>query len=156
MLQDKDSAISKYISRLDVWGMAFGVMVGWGIFVMPGTTFLPVAGPLGTLIAMLAGMAIMLVIGYNFSYLMGRNGQPGGVYAYAKEAFGRDHAFLSSWFLCLSYLTVVFLNATALFIVARLLLGDALQIGYSYTVAGHKVFLTEAMVSVVSEPCSCS
>ena len=150
MLQDKNSALSKYLSRLDVWGMAFGVMVGWGIFVMPGTTFLPVAGPLGTLIAMLAGMAIMLVIGYNFSYLMGRNGQPGGVYAYAKEAFGRDHAFLSSWFLCLSYLTVVFLNATALFIVARLLLGDALQIGYSYTVAGHKVFLTEAMVSVVS------
>ena len=29
-------------------------------------------------------------------------------------------------------------------------MGDALQIGYSYTVAGHKVFLTEAMVSVVS------
>ena len=67
MLQDKNSALSKYLSRLDVWGMAFGVMVGWGIFVMPGTTFLPVAGPLGTLIAMLAGMAIMLVIGYNFS-----------------------------------------------------------------------------------------
>ena len=26
MLQDKNSAISKYLSRLDVWAMAFGVI----------------------------------------------------------------------------------------------------------------------------------
>ena len=41
---------NKYLSRLDVWGMALGCMVGWGAFVMPGTTFLPIAGPAGTII----------------------------------------------------------------------------------------------------------
>ena len=42
----------RYLSPLDVWAIAFGCTVGWGAFMMPGTTFLPVAGPLGTVIAM--------------------------------------------------------------------------------------------------------
>ena len=53
---------------LDVWALAFGCMVGLGTFVMPGTPFLPVAGPLGTVIAMAAGMLIMLVIGSNIAF----------------------------------------------------------------------------------------
>lgn len=65
-------ALDRYLSPIDVWGMAFGCMVGWGVFAMPGNTFLPVAGPFGTTIAMLIGMVIMLVIGNNFSYLMSR------------------------------------------------------------------------------------
>ena len=92
--------LDRYLSPVDVWAMAFGCMVGWGVFAMPGTTFLPVAGPAGTLISMLLGMAFMLVIGSNFSYLMGRSPMTGGAYTYSKEAFGRDHAFLCSWFLC--------------------------------------------------------
>ena len=113
--------LDRYLSKLDVWGMAFGCMVGWGVFAMPGNTFLPVAGPAGTVIAMAIGMVIMLVIAGNFSYLMGRSSITGGVYSYTKEAFGRDHAFLSSWFLCLSYLTIVFLNGTAMFFIVRIL-----------------------------------
>ncbi len=87
--------LDRYLSPLDVWGMAFGCMVGWGVVAMPGTTFLPVAGPAGTALAMLIGMVIMLIIAANFSYLMGRNSMTGGVYSYTKEAFGRDHAFLT-------------------------------------------------------------
>ncbi len=37
----------RYLSSLDAWAIAFGCIVGWGAFVMPGTTFLPVAGPFG-------------------------------------------------------------------------------------------------------------
>ena len=91
--------LDRYLSVIDVWAMAFGCMVGWGVFAMPGTTFLPVAGPLGTVISMLIGMVIMLIIADNLSYMMGRSPLTGGIYTYTKEAFGRDHAFLSSWFL---------------------------------------------------------
>ena len=100
--ENRVKPLDRYLSPLDVWGMAFGCMVGWGVFAMPGTTFLPVAGPAGTALAMLISMVIMLVIAENFSYLMSRSSMTGGVYSYTKEAFGRDHAFLSSWFLCLS------------------------------------------------------
>ena len=58
---DTIKALDRYLSPVDVWSMAFGCMVGWGVFAMPGNTFLPVAGPAGTLIAMLSGMCIMLV-----------------------------------------------------------------------------------------------
>ena len=137
-----------YLSGLDVWSMAFGCMVGWGAFVMPGTTFLPIAGPLGTIIAMFVSTIIMLVIGYNFAFLMNRNPGTGGVYSYTREVFGRDHAFLSSWFLCLSYLTIVFLNGTALFVVLRTIFGNAIHTGFHYTVSGNRIYLGEILVSV--------
>ena len=85
--------LDRYLSPVDVWAIAFGCMVGWGVFAMPGSTFLPVAGPAGTLISMVLGMAFMLIIGANISFLMGRYPGTGGFYSYTKEAFGRDHAF---------------------------------------------------------------
>ena len=141
--------LDRYLKPWDAWAIAFGCMVGWGVFAMPGTTFLPVAGPAGTLISMLLGMAFMLVIGGNFSYLMGRSPMTGGVYSYTKEAFGRDHAFLCSWFLCLSYLTIVFLNGTALFIIVRTLFADVAQSGFHYSVAGNTIYLGETLISVL-------
>ena len=141
--------LDRYLSPLDVWALAFGCMVGWGVFAMPGTTFLPVAGPWGTVIAMLIGMIIMLIIGGNFSFLMRRSPMTGGVYSYTKEAFGRDQAFLSAWFLCLAYLTIVFLNGTALFFIVRTLFADVTQGGFHYTVAGNEIYLGETLVSVL-------
>ena len=141
--------LAKYLSQVDVFAMAFGCMVGWGVFAMPGNTFLPVAGPAGTLIAMIIGMAIMLIIGNNLAYLMKRSSITGGIYSYTKEAFGRDHAFLGSWFLCLSYLTIVFLNGTALFYIIRILSGPAVMKGMHYSVAGNNIYLNEVIVSAL-------
>ncbi len=141
--------LDRYLTPMDVWAIAFGCMVGWGVFAMPGTTFLPVAGPAGTMISMLLGMAFMLIIGADCSFLMGRSAVTGGIYSYTKEAFGRDHAFLSSWFLCLSYLTIVFLNGTALFIIVRTLFTDVSQNGFHYSVAGNTIYLGETLVSVL-------
>ncbi|MBQ2640946.1 MAG: amino acid permease [Lachnospiraceae bacterium] len=140
--------MARYLMPVDVWAIAFGCSIGWGAFVMPGTTFLPIAGPAGTLVAMLLSTALMLVIGYNYAWLMRNRPRKGGVYAYTKEAFGRDHAFLCSWFLSLSYLTVVFLNATALFIISRVLLDDIPQIDFHYQFAGIEIYPGEIALSV--------
>ena len=141
--------LDRYLAPVDVWAMAFGCMVGWGVFAMPGTTFLPVAGPAGTCIALAIGTLIMLLIGSNFTYLMGKSPMTGGIYTYTKDAFGRDHAFLSFWFLCLSYLTIVFLNGTALFLVVRILFSQTAQTGLHYVIAGNTVYLKETVVSVI-------
>ena len=150
LMTHKGKILDKYLSRLDVWSMALGIMVGWGAFVMPGTFFLPVAGPLGTIIAMVASTLIMLVIGTNFAYLMERSPKTGGVYTFTKEAFGRDHAFISSWFLCLSYMTIVFLNGTALFVVARITMAPLVKNSWSYSVAGHNIYIAEVAASVLA------
>ena len=47
--------LGAYLSPLAVIALSFGYAVGWGSFVMPGTTFLPAAGPLGTAVAMAIG-----------------------------------------------------------------------------------------------------
>ena len=145
-----NKAPGKNLSPLDVWAIAFGCMVGWGSLVMPGSTFLPVAGPAGTIIAMTVGTIVMLIIGYNFAFLMKRIPLTGGVYTYTKKAFGRDHAFISSWFLCLSYLTIVFLNGTALFIVLKTIFGDVVQTGLHYSISGNDIYIGELIVSVIA------
>ncbi len=141
---------ARYLNPADVWAMAFGCIVGWGAFVMPGTTFLPLAGPFASVLAILTGMAIMLVIGKNYSYLMRKKPGTGGAYSYTKEAFGRDHAFVCTWFLSLSYLTIVFLNATALFVMSRTVSGDMLQKGFHYQVAGYDIYLGELVLSALA------
>ena len=60
-----NDTLKPYLSPLNVWALSFGCAVGWGAFVMPGTVFLPIAGPLGTALGMVIGGVIMLIIGYN-------------------------------------------------------------------------------------------
>lgn len=137
----------RYLNPLDVWAIAFGCIVGWGSFVMPGTDFLPMAGPFGSFMALGVGALIMLVIGHNYSYLMKKMPGTGGTYSYTKKAFGKDHAFICSWFLSLSYVTIVFLNATALFVMARTVAGSTLQFGFHYQIAGYDIYFGELLLS---------
>lgn len=140
----------RYLSPMDVLAIAFGCTIGWSAFVLPGTTFLPLGGPVGTLVSMMICVAIMLIIGANFSYLMTQRPGTGGMYVYTKEAFGREHAFFCAWFISLAYLTILFINATSLFSVIRLLFGRRLQIGYySYQIGGNVIFLGEVAAAFV-------
>ena len=140
----------KNLSFVDVWAIAFGCIVGWGSLVMPGTTFLPIAGPMGTVIAMAVSTVLMLIIGRNHSYLMTVRPGEGGIYTYTKDAFGRDHAFLCAWFLIISYLTVVFMNATALFVVARTMFDKLFQFGFHYKIADYDIYFGEILLSAIA------
>ncbi len=140
--------LNKYLSPLNVWALSFGCAVGWGAFVMPGTTFLPIAGPAGTVIGMTIGAAIMLLIGYNYHFMMNRYPNAGGTYSYAKKTLGYDHGFLSAWFLILVYIAIIWANATALPIIFRNFFGNAFQFGFHYEIAGYTVYFGEALLSL--------
>ena len=92
------------LSRVEVWALAFGSIIGWGAFVMPGSTFLPDAGPFGSGIALGLGAVIMCLIAFNFKYMMNRYPSSGGPFLYTSKVFGYDHGFVCAWFLGLSYL----------------------------------------------------
>ena len=141
------SGLRRHLSPLGAWALIFGCSVGWGSFVMPGTTFLPLAGPLGAAIGLAVGTVVMGVVGLNFYYMMNRYPDSGGAYSYAKHVLGHDHGFLNAWCLILVYLAIVWANATVIPIVFRKLLGDALQWGACYQLAGFKVYLGEALIS---------
>ncbi len=144
----ENTKLKPYLSPLNVWALSFGCAVGWGAFVMPGTTFLPIGGPLGVALGMAVGGVIMLIIGCNYHFMMNKYPDAGGTYAYAKRVLGYDHGFLSSWFLILVYIAITWANATALPIICRKLLGATFQFGFHYTVAGFDVYFGEALLSL--------
>ena len=143
-----NSKLKHYLSPLNVWALSFGCAVGWGAFVMPGTTFLPIAGPLGTIIGMSIGGLVMLIIGFNYHYMMNRYPDAGGTYAFSKKVFGYDHGLMSAWFLILVYIAITWANATALPLIFRKFLGDVFQFGFHYQIAGYDVYLGEALLSL--------
>ena len=55
-----------YLSPLAVIALSFGYAVGWGSFILPGTTFLPDAGPMGTIIGLLIGTVAIVVLAFNY------------------------------------------------------------------------------------------
>ena len=151
MDQEKKATTSgqkKYLGLAGAWALAFGCSVGWGSFVMPGTTFLPIAGPVGSAIGLGLGGLVMLILAVNYHYLMNRYPDGGGTYTYTKKTFGYDHGFLSAWFLILTYIAIIWANATALPLIARTLLGDTFRFGYLYEIAGYPIYLGELLLAL--------
>lgn len=136
------------LTPLTLWALAFGCCIGWGSFIMPGTTFLPTAGTAGTSIAMLFGALVMILIAYNYYFVMQRNSDAGGVFIFTKEIFGWDHAFFCAWFLWIAYISLLWANATAVTLMGRNLLGDTLQFGFHYTFAGYEVYGGEVALTL--------
>ena len=139
-----------YMSALGAWALAFGCSVGWGSFIMPGGTFLPIAGPIGSFIGIMLGGVVMLIIGANYHYLINRYPESGGTYAYTKRCFGYDHGLLCAWFLILTYIAIIWANASALPLVARTLLGSTFQFGFHYVIAGFHVYMGELILAILA------
>ena len=138
----------RHLSLLGAWALAFGCAVGSDAFVMPWNDFLPKAGPLGTVIGIFIGGLVMTVVAWNFHYMINRQPGPGGTYAYAAEAFGHDHGFLCGVFLAFAYLAIVWLDVTALVVVAHYTLGDTFRFGFRYTIQESNIYLGDILLSV--------
>ena len=139
-----------YLSPLAVIALSFGYAVGWGSFVLPGTVFLPNAGPAGTIIGLLIGTAAVAVLAYNYHKVtVGIQGS-GGAYGFITKIFGYNHGFLVGWFLFLTYVAILWANATALVLLARYLFGDMFQFGFHYTMVGFDVYFGEVLLSLAA------
>ena len=144
----EEAGLRPYLSPLMAWALSFGCAVGWGAFVLPGTNFLPIAGPLGTILGMLLGAAVMLVVGVNFHYMLNEYPNAGGAFSYASHELGHDHGFLTAWFLLLVYVAIIWANATALPLIFRNLPGFNFQFGLHYRIAGFDIYLGEILLSL--------
>ncbi|MBE6441796.1 MAG: APC family permease [Desulfovibrio desulfuricans] len=136
------------ISRFEAWALSLGCILGWGAFVMPGTTFLPIAGPAGTAVAMCLGAVLILSIAANFTFMMRRHPDGGGAFSYTRHTFGYDHAFLCVWALGLAYIALLWANATAFTLIARYLFGPVLLWGFHYTIFSYDVYLGEVLFTL--------
>lgn len=137
----------RLLTILNVWGLSFGCAVGWGAFMMPGNLFLPNAGPVGSILAIIFGGLVMLIIGANFCSLAEKMQDSGGFFAYTREIMGHDHAFLVAWAMIITYLSILWANATAVVVLVRFMLGDILQWGFHYQLAGFDVYGGEILAT---------
>ncbi len=142
-----ETGLKRELRLIDVWGLALGAIIGWGCFVLPGTSFLPKAGPLGTALGLLLGAVIIVLISLSYGYLIQKYPVSGGEYEYVKQAFGKRHAFVCGWFIVLAYWSLIPLNATAIAMIARFIFPGVIQVGKLYTVAGWDVYLGEIGVA---------
>lgn len=141
------SSLKKEMRPLDVWALALGAIIGWGCFVLPGTAFLPKAGPLGTALGMLIGALLIIVIAISYGYLIRNFPLSGGEFIYTKEAIGKRNAFVCGWAMILAYWSLIPLNATALALISRYLFPGIIQQGHLYSIAGWDVYAGEVILA---------
>ena len=139
-----------YLSPLAVVALSFGYAGGWGAFVLPGTLFLPNAGPVGTIIGLLIGTVAIVVLAFNYHKVATSVQGVGGTYGFVSKVFGYNHGFLVGCFLFLTYLAILWANATALVLLARYLFGNAFQFGFHYTMVGFDVYFGEVLLSLAA------
>lgn len=146
-MTNKRAKLHKVMRPIDVWGLALGAIIGWGCFVLPGTAFLPKAGPGGTAAGMLIGALLIIVIAVSYGYLIRTFPLSGGEFIYAKEAIGKRNAFVCGWAMILAYWSLIPLNATALAMISRYLFPGIVQQGFLYEIAGWDVYAGEVVLA---------
>ena len=141
--------LKRQLSPLHVWAIAFGCVIGWGSFINPGKKFLPTSGVAGTAIAMVLGALVMIVIAFNYAYMVPKYPQAGGEFTFTKNCFGKHMAFLCGWFLVVAYLTNVPMNSTAIGLIVDGLDSTAniLKFGFHYSIAGFDIYAGEMLLA---------
>lgn len=102
------------ISRWDLTAIAINTIIGTGIFILPARVF----GLIGSfsLFAFIACAVIVALIILCFAEVSSRFSATGGVYLYAKEAFGDVVGFEVGWLYWIVRVTTFATNANALLI----------------------------------------
>ena len=147
---NKERTLQKHLSPAVAWAFAVGTAIGWGSLVVTANTYLAQAGPMGSVLGLVLGALIMVVIAVNYAYLMRAFPEAGGAYAYTREAFGYDFAFLTAWFLAMTYFAVLWANVTSLPLYGRIFMGGLFRVGKLYTIFGYEVYLGEVLLSMAA------
>ncbi|MGT2963657.1 APC family permease [Streptococcus acidominimus] len=139
--------MSKGLSKLDVVALVIGAVIGWGSFYLPGNKFLPEAGVINTAIGFVVGGVLIYAIQVAYHTMMAHHQEQGGEFSYTLVHLGKKHGFVVGWALSFCYLTLISLNATAVVLVLKEVVGN-FSYGYLYTVAGYPVYLSEIGIGV--------
>jgi amino acid transporter len=149
-MANNQATLKKQLNPMNVWAIAFGCIIGWGSFINPGKKFLPNSGVAGTAIAMLMGALVMVIIAFNYAYMIPKYPKAGGEFTFTKACFGKIPAYICGWFLVAAYLTNVPMNSTAIGLIVDGLDGtaDILKFGFSYSIAGFQVYFGEMIFAM--------
>lgn len=145
-MKDNRNTLSKVLGRTDVLALGFGIIVGWS-WVMFATTWLTRAGFWGTLIAFLAGSAVIFGVGVLYSELTSALPRAGGEFIYAYRAMGSRSAWIVGWVMTFAYIGVAAWEGIALATAVDSILPIGLYVPL-WEIAGYTVHLSWAMIGI--------
>ena len=139
--------LKRAISGFGFFALAFGSMIGVGWITALGGWF-EQAGPVGAIVAFMAGGALMLIIGLCYAEVTPMLPVTGGEVAYAYKAYGTSKAFVIGWFLAFGYLSVSSFEAISVGLVLSFLFPqiDVLPL---YQIAGSTVYASHLLLAFV-------
>ncbi len=140
--------MTRNLSPLSAFAFSIGTSLGYGTIFVASNIYLMQAGPAGCTIGLIIGAILMLAICKNYTYLIEQYPKAGGAYTYSKEVFGHDHAFLTAWFLVLTYFSLLWANAMSIPFYSRYFFGRIFHFGYLYTLFDYHVYLGEVLVFI--------
>lgn len=146
--ESRDSIFNKAMGRLDALFVGFGAMIGFGWIVLAGG-WIEEAGTMGALLAFVGGGIIMAFVGVVYSELVAAMPLAGGEHNYLMRGMGPKVALFGSWCIVGGYITVVMFEAVAVPQTALYLFPDLNKV-HLWTIAGSEVYLTWALVGVVT------
>lgn len=135
------------LRRIDVIALVVGSIIGWGSFTLPGTRFLQNSGVIDTAIGLGIGALAVVFIQAGYHVMLEHHPDEGGEFGYAHRHLGRTHGFIVGWSLLLAYISLVGLNGTAFVLVLKRIFGDAVSVGYLYSVAGYPVYVSDIVIA---------
>jgi len=142
------TSLRRVLSLLDLFSIAFGAIIGWGVFTLTADWF-EMSGPWGTFIAAYVGMSMILPIAICYSMLIPYIPEAGGEYKWTYKTFGSIHGFIAGWWLYVSYVSIVLLNATAFPVWLRILEPRLVEWSYLYTIGRYNVYLGYIVLSAI-------
>ena len=90
-----DEKLIRGLGRWDLTAVAINTIIGTGIFILPAGVFKLIGGY--SLYAFIACALIIGLIVLCFSEVSSRFNTTGGMYLYAREAFGPEIGFETGW-----------------------------------------------------------
>lgn len=144
--RDERPVLRKAIGSFSFFALAFGSMIGVGWVTAVGS-WLTGAGPLGAMIAFIAGGAIMLLVGLCYAEATPMLPLAGGEVAYAYSAFGTAKAFIVGWCLAIGYIAISGFEAISIGKVLGYML-PSLDRGLLYEFVGSPVYAPHLLLAI--------
>lgn len=138
--------LRRTIGRFQYFALAFGTIIGSAWVVVLGD-WLKLAGPGGTLLAFIAGGALMTLIAAVYAELSARMPEAGGEFIFAYRVFGPRLGFVVGWFVTLFLIGVTAFEAIALPLMLQMLF-PSLRGPTLYVLLGSEVSLDAVIVGV--------
>jgi len=143
---NSDEKLVRGISRCDLTAIAINTVIGTGIFILPAR----VTGLIGSysLFAFVACALIVAFIVLCFAEVSSRFQTTGGMYLYAKEAFGSAVGFEVGWLYWIVRVTTFATNCNALLIYIAYFFPSAVE-GYGRVIIVTSVVLVMTSVNFI-------